>query len=90
MSPKDPHPINAAAEQLFDTLIDEKIDEAIEFYLITGVEYSTLFYNNRKTAKSQVVDWYSIDYLVEVINSTVENIAGFSYDMLLHKYSSPY
>lgn len=56
MGSKDPHPINAAAEQLFDTLIDEKIDEAVEFYLITGVEYSTLFYNNRKTPKSQPID----------------------------------
>ena len=90
MSSKDPHPIASAAEQIFDTLIDEKIDEAIEFYFFTGTEYSSLFYNTRRIQCGDKADWYAIDFISEVINSQLENIPGFSYDLILHKYGAPY
>jgi hypothetical protein len=45
MSNKDIHPINYSTENFYIDLIDQKIDESIEYYSITGSPYSGLFLN---------------------------------------------
>jgi hypothetical protein len=43
LSIKDIHPINYSTEHIFISLIDQKIDEAVEYYNLTGKQYDTLF-----------------------------------------------
>jgi hypothetical protein len=45
MSNKDIHPINYSTENFYIDLIDQKIDESLEYYAITGYSYSCLFLN---------------------------------------------
>ncbi len=61
LSQKDIHPINFSTEQMFDTLIDQKVDEALEYYLLTGVEYSSLFRNYRYIPFNSAVESATID-----------------------------
>jgi hypothetical protein len=45
LSVKELHPLTFSSEQVFMDLIDQKLDEGIEYSSLTGIDYSNLFIN---------------------------------------------
>ncbi|WP_347220255.1 hypothetical protein [Chryseobacterium sp.] len=90
----DIHPISFAAEQLFNNLIDQKVDEAVSYYLLTGQDYGQLFKNHHLFTKNEKIineiSWYDINFLNEILDDNFENIVGFNYDLVLQKYADNY
>jgi len=93
MSNKDIHPINYSTENFYIDLIDQKIDESLEYYAITGSSYSGLFLNYKNLnflKKNKNLDWFDIDFILETNFDSYENIPGFDYELILHKYANSY
>lgn len=95
ISHKDTHPISFASEQIYGSLIDQKVDEAVENYLLSGVDYSNVFSDYRSITsrinnEKLTIDWYSIDFIGEMLEDHYENIQGINYDLVLLKYADNY
>jgi hypothetical protein len=55
LSIKELHPLTFSSEQIFMDLIDQKLDEGIEYSSLTGVDYSNLFINYKYLKFSNTV-----------------------------------
>lgn len=80
------HPISYAAELVFDDTVDQKLEEALLHYSLTGTPYDALFIDHAKILDSgKVLDWLDLDLLTESQVDIDENSFGLGYDLLLVK-----
>lgn len=90
LSNQNVHPISNSVENIFNDLIDQKIDEALESYSLTGVSYDSLFINHTKSLKINEIGWNHIDFFSEHSSTFLENPLSFDFSLILHKYSPNY
>jgi hypothetical protein len=86
--------VSYSTEHTYLDLIDQKIDEAILMYAFTGIPYGDVFINYRSvsTGFSNKInlEWANFNYSDQLGLDSFENILGFSYDLILHKYAETY
>ncbi len=85
------HPISYAANLVFDDTVDQKLEEALLYYSLTGIPYDRLFIDHSKVlTHSSTLDWLDIDLLFEAQADVDESSFGLGYDLLLAKNSPEY
>lgn len=86
LSNKSIHPIAYSADFIFDDNIDQKLEEAIIYYALTGQAYDEFFYGHDNVLDEKItIDWDDLDILNEAVVDEEENTIGLGYDLILLK-----